>query len=331
MGASIYDVAREAGVALGTVSRVLNGVANVSPATRAKVTAAMQRLDYQPSIVARSLASGSSRSVALIVPDLANPFFADIAAGIEEVTDAQDYVVIICSASSTIERERRYLKLLAARQVDGLMLIGSNLTPEGLAQLTQGTPIVQVDREVKSPGAVVVKIDHRLGGYLATSHLLDLGHRTVAFLGGDQDNDASRARYWGYQDALRERGIDPVETRVARGSLDMAGGQSATAELLKRQEEFTAVFATNDLMAMGAMVTLRAAGLSVPADVSLIGFDDIHLAQCTEPPLTTIRQPAAQLGRRAAELLLLQIAEQPHDTRVILDPELVVRGTTRHV
>lgn len=327
---SIQDVAKAAGVSLGTVSRVLNDAPNVSPAMRAKVLEAIERLDYQPRSAARSLASGSSRSVALILPNLANPFFAAVAAGIEEVTDASGYVVIVCSASATAERERRYLKILAARQVDGLLVVGSNFEPAELDRLTGGTPVIQLDREKRSPDAIVVKLDHRLGGYLATEHLLGLGHRDVAFIGDREDNDPSRARYWGYQDALSEHGIDEQGPLIARGELSIAGGMSAARDLLARRVPFTAVFAMNDLMAVGAMVALREAGLRIADDVSVVGFDDIELAACTSPGLTTIRQPAHELGRRAAETLLARIQQQPYHTRVILDPELIIRESTRH-
>jgi len=331
VAATIYDIARETGFAIGTISRVLNNAENVNPATRTAVLEVMERLGYQPNGVARSLASGSTRTVALVLPDLANPFFASMAAGVEEVADANDYTVLVCSGSSTAERERRYLRLLTARQVDGLLLVGSNLSIDELVESTSQTSVVQIDREVKGADAVVVKLDHRLGGRMATEHLLDLGHTKVAFLGGDQDNDAARARYWGYQDALRDRGVEPTAALATRGALDLEGGAAAMHGLLEQGREFTAVFASNDMMAIGAIGVLQDAGRSVPGDISVVGFDDSYLARYASPPLTTIRQSGDELGRRAAEILLSQIDKKTFPTRVILDPVLIVRASTSQI
>ena len=332
MPGTIYHVARLAGVSTATVSRVINGGVPVSPATRQRVMDAVRELGYRPNALARSLASGQTRTVALLLPDITNPFFPELVKGVQLVADEDGYTLILCETAGDPVKEASYLTMLRGQQVDGLIAIGLTLPRDRTEQiLGPDLPVVCLDRSMDLRRASQVHVDHRQGARLATEHLLALGHRRIAHIAGPPGLRVSAARREAYQLTLREAGVRPDRSAIVEGDLTEDGGYAATLRLLERPGSApTAVFVANDLMAIGAMAALRARGVGVPGDLSVVGFDDIHLAAYTSPPLTTVHQPAREMARRATEILLAAIGS-PHDRRprrAIFDATLVVRGSS---
>jgi DNA-binding LacI/PurR family transcriptional regulator len=326
---TIYDVARLAGVSTATVSRALNGTGAVAGDKRLAIEAAVEQLGYRPNTIARSLVTRSTQTIALLLPDITNPFYAELVAGIHELTLERGYTMLLCTTDFDPEQEERYLRLLRAKHVDGALVDGLVLPPERIARFVEdGFPIVCLDRDVESPAVPLVQVDNRMGARLATEHLLSLGHRRIAHIMGARAR-ISEQRLLGYQGSLGDAGIAPDSALVALGNFTEAGGHDAMTSLLAAVPDVTAVFAANDLSAMGAMSAIAAAGRSVPGDISIVGFDDVRLSRYTSPPLTTVRQPAGEIARHATELLLGMIGGRRPDTlHHPFAPELIVRGST---
>lgn len=326
-GASIYDVATAAGVSLGTVSRVLNGASNVGELTRNRVQDAIDLLGYRPSTIARSLAKGATQTLAMLVPELNNPLFGDIASGAQDAADDSDHVVLVYGTNDDPVRERRFIDSVMDRNVGGLILVRSILPPGELAPLVGSLPVVQLGRQQDVPGSRVVDVDHEHGSRTAVQHLLSLGHRRIAMVEGETDNRAVIERARGFHAALDAAGVPARERTVVRAPMNEAGGASAMEQLLDLDSRFTAVFAVTDLMALGAMSALVRNGVSVPDEMSLIGFDDIRISMHLPVPLTTVRQPFRDLGAAAVRLALDGIDGESR----ILPTELMVRGSTAPV
>ena len=326
---TIYDVARLAGVSTATVSRALNGKGQIAPATRAAIDAAVAHLGYHPNTVARSLVTKSTQTIALLLPDISNPFYAALVSGIQRRALEAGHTMLLCTTESDREREEEYLNLLRAKQVDGVLVDGLVLPPDVIARFVRnGLPIVCLDRDVDSTSVPLVQVDNRLGARMAIEHLISLGHRRIAHIAGAPELRISEERIVGYRDALAAAGADADPALLAIGSFTEEGGHEAMRELLAAGEP-TAVFAANDLSAIGAVNAIVGSGRRVPEDVSVVGFDDLRLARFTTPPLTTIRQPAVEIGERAAQLLLdLAAGRRVRKLRHLLEPELVVRAST---
>lgn len=329
---TIYDVARLAGVSTATVSRALNDIGQVAEAKRVAIDAAVAQLGYRPNTIARSLVTRSTQTIALLLPDITNPFYADLVTGIQQLTLERDYTMLLCTTDFDPEQEERYLRLLRAKHVDGALVDGLVLPPERIARFVEdGFPIVCLDRDVNSRAVPLVQVDNRMGARLATEHLLALGHTRVAHIMGAPAR-ISEERLLGYQGALGRAGVDPDSSLVALGNFTETGGHDAMQALLAAETGMTAVFAANDLSAIGAMNAIVASGRSVPRDISVVGFDDLRLAQYTSPPLTTIRQPAGDIARHSTELLLGMIAgRKPGKLHHLFPPELVIRSSTAHI
>ena len=327
---TIYDVARLAGVSTATVSRALNDTGQVAEPKRIAIDAAVEQLGYRPNTIARSLVTRATQTIALLLPDITNPFYAELVAGIQALTLERDYTMLLCTTDFDPEQEERYLRLLRAKHVDGALVDGLVLPPERIARFVEdGFPIVCLDRDVNSPAVPLVQVDNRMGARLATEHLLSLGHRRIAHIMGAPAR-ISEERVLGYRGALEAAGMSPDSARVALGNFTETGGHDAMRSLLETEPGLTAVFAANDLSAIGAMNAIVASGRNVPDDVSIVGFDDLRLAQFTSPPLTTIRQPADEIARHSTELLLGIIAgRKPRKLHHLFLPELVVRSSTR--
>jgi LacI family transcriptional regulator len=330
---TIYDVARLAGVSTATVSRALNGTGQVAEAKRAAIDAAVEQLGYRPNTIARSLVTRSTQTIALLLPEITNPFYADLVTGIQQLTLERDYTMLLCTTGFDADQEERYLRLLRAKHVDGALVDGLVLPPERIARFVEdGFPIVCLDRDVNSRVVPLVQVDNRMGARLATEHLLALGHTRIAHIMGAPLR-ISEERLLGYQGALTRAGIAPDSSLVALGNFTETGGHDAMEELLAAAgADLTAVFAANDLSAIGAVNAIVASGRSVPGDVSVVGFDDLRLARYTSPPLTTVRQPASEIARRSTELLLGMVeGRRPGKLHHLFPPELVVRGSTAPV
>jgi LacI family transcriptional regulator, galactose operon repressor len=327
---TIYDVARLAGVSTATVSRALNGTAQIAPATREAIDAAVAQLGYRPNSIARSLVTKSTQTIALLLPDISNPFYAALVSGIQEYALAHDHTMLLCTTEGDPEREEQYLQLLRDKQVDGALVDGLVLPSDRIARFVRdGFPIVCLDRDIDSSAIPLVQVDNRLGGRLATEHLLGLGHRRIAHVTGAPALHISEDRLAGYQEALRDDGIDPHPSLVEPGTFTEDGGHRAAKALLRRDPHVTAIFAANDLSAVGALNALAELRRRVPEDVSVVGFDDLRLASYTSPPLTTVRQPAEGIARLATELLIgLTRGEEVGQMRHVLPPTLVARAST---
>jgi DNA-binding LacI/PurR family transcriptional regulator len=326
---TIYDVARLAGVSTATVSRALNGTGQIAPATRAAIDAAVEQLGYQTNTVARSLVTKSTETIALLLPDITNPFYAALVSGIQQRALETGHTMLLCTTEGDPEREEQYLTLLRAKQVDGVLVDGLVLPPERIARFVrEGLPIVCLDRDVDSAAVPLVQVDNRLGARMATEHLLSLGHTRIAHVQGAPELGISVERVQGYREALADAGIPFDPHLLAIGSFTEEGGYDAARSLLETPS-FTAVFAANDLSAIGVINAIVQSGRRVPADVSIVGFDDLRLSKFTTPPLTTIHQPALEIAQLATQLLLeLANGREVRQLRHLLEPALVVRSST---
>lgn len=326
--ATIRQVAALAGVSIKTVSRVVNGAAYVSQATRRRVQRAIARLNYRPNALARGLVTGRSRSLGLVIADVVNPFFPPLVRAVEDAAAARGYNVILCDTDEDAGRERAAISVLLERQVDGLILCASRV-PEGYlrALADDRIPLMLVNRVVGHLRTAAVVADGVAGGRAATEHLLALGHRRIAYLAGPRASFSHRSRLRGYRQALAAKRVAEDPALIVGGAATMAAGREAASALLDLRRPPTAIFAFDDLMAIGAMEEIRRRGLRVPEDVAVVGFDDIDLSAFVDPPLTTVAQPKAEMGRLAADRLLdmIETGRSPEHRIVTLTPVLVVR------
>ncbi|WP_031511317.1 LacI family DNA-binding transcriptional regulator [Streptomyces megasporus] len=329
----IKDVARQAGVSVGTVSNVINRPEMVAEETRARVQAVIAQLGYVRSESARHLRAGRSRIIALLVLDMANPFFADVAAGAERAARQEGLGVMLCNSAQSPAEEADYLSLFAEQRVRGVLIIPADTSGRNLADFRRhGIPYVVVDRVVSSAEGCSVSVDDITGGALAARHLLAQGHRELVYVSGPMHLSQCRDRCTGALEALREAGLPEGALRRIEGErLDVAAGRDAGARLLGMTPRPTAVFCANDLLALGVLQALFAAGVSVPGDMALVGYDDIEFAAAAAVPLTSVRQPAARMGQTAADLLIEETGEEAgshRHQRIVLRPELVVRDSS---
>ena len=332
---SIKEVAAHAGVSVATVSNVLNRPEIVARPTRDRVHASIRQLGFVRNESARQLRAGRSRTIGLVVLDVANPFFTDVARGVEDEASKAGLAVILCNSDDQEQKEKRYLELLEEHRVQGVLITPVFGAGARLARLQRrGTPVVLVDSRSPSGGQCSVSVDDVLGGDLAMSHLLSAGHSPIAYICGPASIRQVADRYEGAQRALTRAGRDPSGLRVIEmDALNVSAGQRAGAELaaLPAGERPTAVFCANDLMALGVLQEMTRNGIRVPDDIAIVGYDDIEFAAAAAVPLTSVRQPRQQLGHSAAQLLLDEAAADDghHHHQVIFEPELVIRQSTQ--
>ena len=326
--ATLKDVALHAGLAVSTASRYLNGTLQLPPETRQRLQDAVMALNYQPNVLARNLQAGRSRTLGLVLPELSNPFFALLAEAASEAADRAGYTILLCVSGNDPAREERHVRLLATGQLDGLIYLGAHRRNEALQMLgTDRFPVVVVDEEVSSETAGRLFVDNRRGGYLATEHLLHLGHRDIAFLGGDPDLLTTQERLQGYRDALTERGVTASPARIRLGRYDSASGHQAATQWFSTEAP-SAIFAASDMLALGVMQAAREHGLHVPRDLSLVGFDDVPVAALLSPALSTVWQPVSELGQLGVEMLVAYLEEGRALSTRTLGVRLVVREST---
>jgi len=328
---TIREVAEEAKVSVSTVSRVINETRFVSPETKGGVLAAMERLHYEPNRLASSLRRKDKRThtIGLLIPDSANLFFAEVLRGVEDASFEAGYNVILCNSDDDPQKEAGYLEVLLSKQVDGIILVSAGDSRESLDLVKRwdGKAVV-VDRELDAPELDSVLVDNVLGGYLATRYLLDLGHRRVGCITGPATVTPSSGREQGYQNALEEFDIPSNREAIVSGDFRPQSGYEGARALLEGNINPTAIFATNDMMAVGALRAISELHLTVPEDISIVGFDDISLASFTIPPLTTIAQPSYEIGMRAAELLVRRLrSPQKEIKNEVFEPYLVERAS----
>ena len=331
--AGVKEVAAEAGVSLGTVSNVLNRPHLVSAATRTRVEQAMASLRFVRNDSARQLRAGSSRILAYVMLDAGNPFFTDVAEGIEEAAQEAGLSLFLCNSNESVDREDGYLDLLEQQRVRGVLITPVNPEGDRLLQLPlRGTPVVMVDRAATGHTHCSVAVDNVLGGDLAVTHLFDLGHEHVAFVGGPASIGQVRDRLEGAQKAAARAGRPKTSVvQIATNALTVGEGRSAGERIagIPARRRPTAAFCANDMLALGLLQQCVSLGLRVPEDMAIVGYDDIEFAAAAAVPLTSVQQPRRLLGRTATELLMDEYNNPEHEHQQILfTPELVVRAST---
>jgi LacI family transcriptional regulator len=330
---TIREVARLAQVSLGTVSNTLNNPDVVAPRTRARVLEAIEQTGFVRSTAAHQLRVGKSRTVGVVLLDIANPFFGEMVRGAERVLRDKGYVLMVCSSDESTERELRYLRVLEEHRVDGLLIAPVERDLKTVAALARrGIPTVLLDRDAGSLDLCSVTVDDVRGGELAASHLVGLGHQVIAFVNGPLSIRQCADRLDGTRRARRRarRPSSPVLVEIAVSALTVDHGEAAVGPLLAATPRPTAVMCANDLLALGVLRGLTNAGVRVPDEVALVGYDDVAFASMLSPALTSVRQPKYELGVSAAELLLEETDESSvHRHRSVrFEPELVVRASS---
>lgn len=333
MRATISDIAKEAGVSLATVSRVLNNKTDgVGADTRRRIKDIIERLEYEPCGLARGLATGNTRSVGLLVPDISDPFYPHLIKGAEEELRDKGYGLFLCDSDLDGVKEKEHLRILLEKRVDGVILDPVASEDDSCLWLLEkhGVPYVLLDRAIdRREGAAGVYADNLAGARTAAGYLLDGVARNIAYIDGPKGLSIASMRRKGAEEAYKARGLDPASMRLVQGDYSIKGGERAAEEILAGGA-FDAIFASNDRMAIGALRVLKRRGVAVPGEIELMGFDGIELASLVEPALTTMEQPTFEMGRRAAALLLaLAKGEVPEERTVMLEPRLVARETTK--
>ncbi|MDR7421872.1 MAG: LacI family DNA-binding transcriptional regulator [Armatimonadota bacterium] len=325
---TIRDVARRAGVSVATAARALGDYGYTSPRTRQRVLRAARALDYHPNAIARSMIKGRTQTLAVVVSDNANPFFASVVRGIEDAVLGQGYAIILCNADEDPAKEALYLRAIRQKRVDGLVISPSG-GPGGLLRglMASGIPIVQVDRRLARLPADAVVVDNRAGVRAAIEHLVRLGHRRIGLLGGPRRLYTGRERLQAYLAAMREARLPVADGWVLEGTFKEASGHALVGRFLRLRRRPTAIVVANNLMTIGALLALKEAGVRIPEEMAVVGFDDMDWAPILTPPLTAIAQPARDLGAAAGALLLERVtgAFAGRPRTVVLQPRLVVR------
>jgi LacI family transcriptional regulator len=325
----LVDVARRAKVNISTVSRIINNKNRISLETQEKVRKVMRELGYRPSRVARRLRarSGQRNLLGLIIPNIQNPFFADLARGVEDVAYRNNYAVLLCNYDENQEKQQFYLDVMQAESVDGIILPPLHEEDAAFVKLVQnGIPLVCVDRSVTNVAVDEVTIDNQRGAFEAIQYLIQKGHRRIGLITGPVDTSTGRQRLRGYESAHATAGYT-VETELIRyGDFKQDSGHRLAIELLSLPHPPTALFVCNNLMTIGALEAIFERRQSIPGQVAIIGFDDLPLASVFNPPLTVVRQPAYEVGKAAAELLLRRFEDPRKPVESIkFSPELIIR------
>ncbi|MDW5375398.1 LacI family DNA-binding transcriptional regulator [Halomonas sp. HP20-15] len=328
---NIRRVAELAGVSVATVSRTLRSPNIVSPNTRAKVLEAVRDAGYKPNLMAVKFRAQRTHNLVVLVPTIANTFFARVISGIQAAAQERGYSVLLCNTLGDESAERAYARMVTSRQADGLIQLRA-FNPFPADAFSAGTlPMVNVCEVLDDVACPTIKLDNRLAARTLTEHLIELGHRRIAMIKGPRRSPLTRDRLLGYQDALKSAGIELDDSLLSPGDFTPQAGFDAADALMQCRRPPTAIFCENDEMALGAVKLIKRLGLKVPEDVSIAGFDDIAFASYSDPPLTTIAQPAETFGRQAAITLIERLDGKQDVTHTILPYELVIRGSTSKV
>lgn len=332
MRVTIKDVAEKVGVNPSTVSRVLNGDSNLSirEETRNRILEAIKEMGYTPNPIARSLRKKTSDAIGMLIPDITNPFFPEVIKGAETAASEKGLSVILCNTDENSDKERNLVRFLIDRRVDGMLLFSSRLEDETVSEVEKsGIPFVLVNRGSRSNSGAYVVVDNTLGAKLAMQHLIGLGHEKIAHISGFLYTETGLERLEGYRKSLNAAGLPFDSECMVEAGFTEQQGYIAMQKLLSLTNPPTAVFAANDLMAMGAMTAIMEKGLRVPEDISLVGFDDIWVANRITPALTTVKIPLIEMGSLAMKIISDKIAQKEiQDERIILTPELIIRSST---
>lgn len=325
--ATMNDVAKEANVSKATVSHVINGTRFVEETTKQRVLQAITALDYRPNAVARSLTTQRTGIIGMVIADATNLFFSEMLVGVEDVLRPKNYGLVVCHTNEVLEHEDHYLNLLLGQRVDGIIAAATSQRWNALATAeTQHTPVIFVDRAYERLEGPFVGVDNRNGAASGTRHLIEQGHRDIGIVAGLQRLSTMRERVQGFRQAMSAADLPCREEWIVTSELSIEDGKKAALTILSQTERPTALFVNNNLLCLGTLLALQEAGLTCPHDISLVSFDDHPWAAVAEPPLTVVRQPARQVGQKAAELLCEVLdGITPTETKTIFPCELIVR------
>ncbi len=324
----LSDVAEMAGVSKATVSRYLNNSLALPPETATRIQQAIRQLNYRGNSLARRLSKGGSETLGLVLPDITNTFFAELADAAEEEASAQGYSLVLCVTRNNPDKELQFIRWLDSCQVDGL-LFATNRPDDGLLceEIRRHQHIVLLDEDIPGTTAPKVFTDNRQGGLIATQQLIAAGHRHIAFVGGEHGLMSARERYQGFSEALHQAGLNCPDPWVLFGQYKLEFGTRALEQLFSTPQRPTAIFAASDYLVLGILDGLRNLNLSAPADLSVVGFDDASYTNYTHPRISTIRQPARQMGHTAVRLLLQMLKDQPVPEITRLPVEWIARDS----
>ncbi|SHE82142.1 transcriptional regulator, LacI family [Caldanaerobius fijiensis DSM 17918] len=324
-------MARRSGVSISTVSRVLNNSKPVSPEIRQKVLEAIKETGYRPNLLARGLVLRKTNIIGIIVPDISNSYYSELVKGTEEISNMYNYSILLCNTYGELKKEMEYLNLLLEKQVDGIIFMTTNLTDDHINWFKENeVKAVFVNRRAEGLDIPYVSIDNYNAAYDATNYLIKLGHKKIAYVGGPlSDEVLGKERFEGYKQAIYDAGIDFKQELVRVSKIGIRNGYEAMADILDVYNDITAVFAANDIMAIGAVNCILDRGYKIPDDISVVGFDDIPLASIIRPALTTIRQPIYDIGAVAARMLIKKLnGEKLEEKAVNLPYQLIERDTS---
>ena len=330
--ATIRDLAREAGLSTGTVSNVLNNLQTVSGENREKVLAAIKKLDYKKNRTAYQLRSKTSFTLGLVIPDIANPFYPEIARGLEDAASRQGYSLFLCNKDRSVEQERVVLDALVSQNVAGIVLYKPQLPAQEIEKVRSSCALVLIDMAPDAFNCDSINVDDAQGIRMALRHIAEMDHRRIAFISGSEDAYSSTIRMRTYIDTMKELGLPILDGYLQKGDYSLYSGRRAVESMMSLPQPPTAIMSANDIMAIGAMLRAAEMGLSIPADLSIVGYDDSQAVQYAKPELSTVWHPKYEIGQAATDLLLRRIAAnrsgQPLPKQyILLHPHFVRRET----
>jgi LacI family transcriptional regulator len=333
---TVYDIAKEAEVSVSTVSRVLNGTAPVKESTREKIMALINKYQFQPNALARSLTKKETKMIGVILPDITNPFFPEVFWGVENEANSKGYTFFLCNTSGQPELESQSLTILREKQVDGIIFMGGRINLSNCSQelakevedIAKKIPIVLVNGNLPESSLHRVIINEGKGAEILTQHLIDLGHNKIAFFGGYDYVSTTTQKVKAFKKTMKANGFKVPNECVLYGDFSMDAGKKMMADILKREKRPTAIFCVNDVTAVGAIKVAVEAGLNIPEDMAIVGFDDTILASTVIPELTTVSQKSLELGKNAVNVLHKLINNEKVKKLTVIEPELVIRNST---
>ncbi|MEH7307958.1 LacI family DNA-binding transcriptional regulator [Neobacillus drentensis] len=333
---TVYDIAKEAEVSVSTVSRVLNGTAPVKESTREKIMALINKYQFQPNALARSLTKKETKMIGVILPDITNPFFPEVFWGVENEANSKGYTFFLCNTSGQPELESQSLTILREKQVDGIIFMGGRINLSNCSQelakevedIAKKIPIVLVNGNLPGSSLHRVIIDEGKGAEMLTHHLIDLGHNDIAFFGGYNYVSTTTQKVKAFKKMMKANGLKVPNEWILYGDFSMDAGKKMMAEILKKEKIPTAIFCVNDVTAVGAVKVAVEAGLKIPEDMAIVGFDDTILAITVIPELTTVSQKSLELGKNAVNVLHKLINNEKVKKVTVIEPKLVIRNST---
>lgn len=330
---TIKDIAELANVSIATVSHVINKTRFVSQETTNRVLEVMDILDYQPNFIAKSLKTNKSNIVACVIPDITNPFFAEVCRGFQDIAAKNDYVVVVFNTDRELLRERKIMEIIQQYRINGLVINPAEITIDDLADISKnGVKVVLLGNQIETDQYDIVLVDNIKASFDATSYLISLGHERIALINGSLSSSSGSQRSQGFINAMQQNGLEVQEQWVSHGDFSFSSGYQQAIQLLSLEERPTAIFATNDILALGVLSAANDKGIHVPEELSIIGFDNISETERTRPRITTIDQSKYETGRKAGELIFAALASGKKAScgeRIILQHTLIVRESTQ--